>query len=290
MKNRKVNKIKMKLFGLLVVSTSLVACQQSAPPDPSVNTETFGRVGDSIHFAGHDWTVKIHETGKWGPGPNYFSGNERDITIDDNGYLHMKIVKRNDKWFSTEVVSDKNMGFGTYIFTVDADLENISDNIVLGLFTWDNNTFQTDGNSEVDIEVSKWNNKAEQRTLQYGVQPIFFGQLNEERKHRPEYPFGSLKGVSTHAFTWTEKEITWVSYAGDTYGQGTVLGEWSFDDTQPARVKQEGGNTSEPIVIPKPGSETNARINLWLVNDGGQGPETGRDVEIIIRDFQYIPL
>ncbi len=86
----------------------------------------------------------------------------------------MKIVKRNDKWFSTEVVSDKNMGFGTYIFTVDADLEDISENIVLGLFTWDNNTFQTDANSEVDIEVSKWSNKDQERTLQYGVQADLF--------------------------------------------------------------------------------------------------------------------
>ena len=283
-----MNRIK-NVLGLIILF-GLTACYQSPPPDPSVNTTDFGRVGDSIRFAGLDWTVKIHETSKWGPGPNYFSGNERDITIDSNGYLHMKIVKRNDKWYSTEVVSDKNMGFGTYIFTVDADLEDISDNIVLGLFTWDNNTFQSDANSEVDIEVSKWNNNAEVRTLQYGVQPIFFGQLNEERKYRPGYPLGSLKGVTTHAFTWTENEITWVSYAGSTYGQGQVLGEWSFDDSQPARVKEEGGKTSDPVVIPKPGSETNARINLWLVNDGGQGPEKGRDVEIIIRDFKYIPL
>ncbi len=121
--------------------------------------------------------------------------------------------------------------------------------------------------------------------------PIFFGQLNEERKYIPDYPLGSLKGITTHAFTWTEKEITWISYAGDTYGQGKVLGEWSFDDTQPTRVKQEGGKTSEPIVIPKPGSETNARINLWLVTGGSnQGPTKGKDVEMIIRNFEYRPL
>lgn len=275
-------------IGLLI----LFGCSQSKPPEPtlSVNTESFGRVGDSIRFAGLDWTVKIHENSQWGPGPNYFSGDEQDITIDSVGALHMKIVNRGGKWLSTEVVSDKNMGFGTYVFTVDADLENIPDNIVLGLFTWDNNTFQTDGNSEVDVEVSKWNNKAETRTLQYGVQPIFFGQFNEERKHRPQYDLGTLKGLTTHAFTWTETEITWISYAGPTYGQGKVLGEWSFDNTQPARVKREGGQTSDPIVIPQPGSETNARINLWLVNDGGQGPSNGKELEIVIKDFKYIPL
>jgi hypothetical protein len=268
----------------------LFGCKQSSPPEPSVNTEQAGRVGDSIRFAGLDWTVKVHETGQWGPGPNYFSGNEQDITIDSNGYLHMKIVNRDGKWFSTEVISDKNMGYGTYVFTIDADLEDIPENIVLGLFTWDNNTFLSDANSEVDIEISKWGDKSDLRTLQYGVQPINFGTLYPERMHRPEYPLGKLKGVTTHGFRWSDTTITWASYTGETYGQGELLGEWKFDTSFPARVKEEGGAKSVPVIIPAPGSETNARINLWIATWFSAGPSDGKEQEIIIRDFEYTPL
>ncbi|MFT5512100.1 MAG: hypothetical protein ACI8SE_000495 [Bacteroidia bacterium] len=270
--------------------TLLLGCKQSSPPARSVNTEVSGRVGDSIRFAGLDWTVKVHETGQWGPGPNYFSGNEQDITIDSNGYLHMKIVNRDGKWFSTEVVSDKNMGYGTYVFTIDADLEDIPENIVLGLFTWDNNTFQSDANSEIDIEISKWGDTTDLRTLQYGVQPINFGVLYPERMHRPEYPLGKLKGLTTHGFRWSDSTITWASYSGDTYGQGELLGEWQFDTSFPARVKEEGGSKSVPVIIPAPGSETNARINLWIATWYALGPANGKEQEIIIRDFDYSPL
>ena len=271
------------LFGVL-------GCHQSDPPAPSVNTSEFGRVGDSIRFAGRNWTVKVHENQQWGPGPNYFSGNEEDITIDSNGFLHMKIVNRQDKWMSTEVVADESMGYGTYIFTVEGSLDNIPENIVLGLFTWDNNTFASDANSEVDIEISRWGNAGDSTTLQYGVQPINFGTLYPERMNRPAYQAGKLNGVTTHAFTWTDTLITWVSYEGDTYGQGAMLGEWDFDLGFPARVKEEGGRKSAPVVIPAPGSETTARINLWILPWVNPAPTDGREQEIIIRNFEYRPL
>lgn len=268
----------------------LVSCKQSTPPEPSVNTEQAGRVGDSIRFAGLDWTVKVHETGQWGPGPNFFSGSEQDITIDSNGYMHMKIVNRDGKWFSTEVGCDQSMGYGSYIWTLEANLEEIPENIVLGLFTWDYNTFQSDANSEVDIEISKWGDKTDLRTLQYGVQPINFGVLYPERMHRPEYPLGKLKGVTTHGFTWSDTAIIWASYAGDTYGQGELLGEWKFDTSFPARVKEEGGSKSEPVIIPAPGAETHARMNLWIATWYAAGPADNKEQEMIIRNFEYRPL
>lgn len=282
----------IKISILILASILFVTCEQSDPPgkDKGVNTETFGRIGDSIRFSGRDWTVKIHEASQWGPGPNYFSGHEEDIFVDAQGYLHMKIVNRGGKWMSTEVVSDENLGYGTYIFTLDGDFENIPENIVLGLFTWDNTTFKKEANSEVDIEISKWGNKNDLWTLQYGVQPINFGQLNPERMFRPEYTLGKLKGVTTHGFKWSENEIVWNSYAGDTYGSGELLGTWTFDLNNPARVKTEGGQNSEAIIIPKPGPETNARINLWITPWVAAAPTDGKEQEMIIRRFEYRPL
>ncbi len=278
------------LFSICLVLA--IGCKQSDPPVTPIKVvdEPSGRVGDSIRFSGLDWKVKIYETQKWGPGPNFFSGNEEDITVDSNGFLHMKIVNRNGQWMSTEVISDDNMGYGTYIFTVDGDLENIPENIVLGLFTWDNKTFQAEANSEVDIEISKWGAKNDKWTLQYGVQPINFGTLYPERRFRPEYTLGSLVGVTTHAFTWTDTLISWVTFAGDTYGEGKVLASWKFDLNNPARIKTESGRDADPIIIPAPGLETRARINLWITPWVNAAPTDGKEQEIVIRRFDYRPI
>jgi hypothetical protein len=283
--------MKLKYIIIAIVVIAPLACKQSDPPvKQTTPVDISARVGDSIRFSGLDWTVKVHETQQWGPGPNYFSGHEDDITIDQNGYMHLKIVQRNNKWMSTEVVSDLNLGYGTYTWTLEGDYETIPENIVLGLFTWDNNTFATQANSEVDIEISKWGDKSDPYTLQYGVQPILFSTLFPERRFRPQYSFGDLKGVHTHAFTWTDSLISWVSYSGDIFGQGKVISSWTFDLNNPSRVKEENGNRSAPIIIPKPGATTNARMNLWIAPWINPAPTDGKEQEIIIRKFTYNPL
>lgn len=277
-------------FWLLLIPFLWWSCEQSDPQLSGVNTEVFGRVGDSLRFSGLDWTVKIHEDNQWGPGPNFFSGNENDVYLDENGYLHLKIVQRDERWYSTEVVADEYTGFGTYRWTIEGYPDAFPSNIVLGLFTWDNNTFSQQANSEVDIEFSKWGNANQARTLQYGVQPINFGTYFPERDYKPDYEAGTIDGVSTHEFIWTDTLITWNSYRGDQATPGQLFGSWTFDTDNPARVKNEGGRASNPIVIPEPGVTTSARMNLWILTGVSVGPVDLAPHEIIIRKFEYLPL
>jgi hypothetical protein len=261
-------------------------CKQSPPPEVDI-TDLAYRKGDKIHFSGRDWVVKKYENAMWGPGPNFFSGNEEDITIDNQGYLHMKVVKRDNKWMSTEIIGQDRLGYGTYIFTVDGNFESMPDNIVLGLFTWDDNSFQTEANSEVDIEMGKWGIPSDPSTLQYGVQPINFGTLFPERMKRQSYPTGSMNGVTTHSFLWSPDSIVWHSYTGEKVEPSKQFGYWKFDKNNPARAKTENGLTSQGIVIPKPGTNTNARINLWINTWIAAGPRDGKDLEVIVRKFEY---
>lgn len=288
-----LNISKVKSFRLMLVFVALslmLSCHQSDPPPLGVNTESFGRVGDSVRFSGYDWTVKIHETSMWGPGPNFFSGDERDIFLDEKGFLHLRIDRRNDKWMSTEVVADQFTGYGTYRWTIEGNPDAFPENVVLGLFTWDNNTFAQEANSEVDIEFSKWGNAAQARTLQYGVQPINFGPYYPERDFKPEYRSGDINGISTHEFTWTDTLISWRSYKGDQAREEFMIGSWTFNRNNPARVKNEGGNASRAIIIPAPGTTTSARINFWILTGMAPGPTNNLPLEIIIRKFEYIPL
>jgi hypothetical protein len=269
---------------IILFSSIVLLIYSCAQSDPSFNN----RDGDILTFAGRQWTIK-HANIPLGPGPNYFSDFPNDVWIDDQEYLHLSVHEYGGTWYSTEVVSVDTFGYGTYVWTIQGNLKNIDPNIVLGLFTWDNNTFQEQANSEVDIEFSKWGVDTVENTLQYGVQPINFGVYYPERVYKPEVSSDNWIGVSTHSFTWTDTLITWKSWVGPTYNDGPPLCSWTFDDDNPARIKYENNMESDPIVIPEPGSTTNARMNLWLINSN-QGLSSPFNREVIIQDFQFIPL
>lgn len=275
---------KKTIFSTLILAMLISSCEEPEQPDNI-------RFGNTVRFSGYDWEVKVSEELQ-GPGPNYFSEHPDDIYIDDDGFLHMKIVERDGRWYSTELVGKENMGYGTYRFTIQGDFINIPENIVVGLFTWDNNTFQQQANSEVDVELAKWGDATKTNTLQYAVQPVAFGTYYPERVNSPDSTEWALDGVSTHVFTWTDSLISWWSYAGPDIDDDMLISEWTFDDTNPARVKEEGGQSSLPVVIPAPGETTNARINFWILPLAGQpaGPVGGEEQEYIVREFGYTPL
>jgi hypothetical protein len=261
------------------------ACEQSDPPPftPVIST------GD-LQFSGISWRVKSSGAGKLGPGPNYFSDSTKNVFVDNQGYLHLKITKEGNTWQCAEVISIPTYGYGTYVFSVASNVADIDKNVVMGFFTWDSAAFYTQANSEVDIEFAKWGASNDSLTLTYSVQPVWFSNPVPyyERSNRPVIPVSKLKNPSVHAFKWTDTLITWNSYEGTTYPGTNLISSWFFDDTNIPRVKIEGGNQSQPIVIPAPGGDVHARINLWLLN--GLGPSNNQDVELIVKEFKFIPL
>ena len=281
----------MKIFQIILLCILSIClftgCYQSPPPpiDPNQMPIDSGE----IFFSGYGWNKKA-STFPVGPGPNFFSEADKNIWLDANGFLHLKITKENGQWKSAELVSTANLGYGTYIFTLASDVSQLNEKAVLGLFTWDNNSFAEQGNSEVDIEFSRWNNESDTLTLTYSVQPVIFDNpvAYAERSFHPQMQVSTLKSLSTHAFTWKSDLIAWKSYLGDQYPGTQQLASWSFDLSNPPRTKIEGGKTSAPIIIPAPGQTTNARMNLWLL--GGQAPSDGKEIEVVIKRFQYIPL
>ena len=275
----------IRLFTLSLAITVLItfsACEQSEPPET-------GRVGDKVFFSGYEWNVKS-STQLQGPGPNFFSNAQSDIYVDESGYVHLHISKRGDTWYSTELVSSENMGYGTYSFTIEGDFVNMPENIVVGLFTWDNDTFFEQANSEVDVELSKWGETNKTNTLQYAVQPVAFSTYFPERVANPEGTEWALIGVSTHIFHWTDTLITCRSYAGEEEIEANLISTWEFDLDNPARVKEEGGNSSQPIIIPAPGVTTNARLNFWRLPWVDDSNISDDRQELIIRAFDYIPV
>jgi hypothetical protein len=221
-----------------------------------------------IRFAGYDWLVKRH-CERAGPGPNYFSDSSENVWVDEDGYLHLRIVKKDDKWYCSEVIADSSMKYGTYVFTVEGRVDLLDENIVLGLFTWEDCVAEYNYR-EIDIEVSRWGDPCNPDNAQFVVQPWNNAgnmlRFNIDLRRRPEK-------TTTHVFTWNQHKVYFRSYYGDFSLKPSVqdtIACWDYTCND----------------IPPAGQE-NPRINFWLMN--GQPPMNRQNVEVIIKRFQFIP-
>jgi hypothetical protein len=274
---------KIFTFGLLAL---LAAAGQAADKPAAAGKPR------TVQFSGYRWLVKQSDQ-RVGPGPNYFSGREENVWVDKEGNLHLKITQRDGKWWAAEVYSQKDFGHGTYVFQVTGRPDNLDQNAVLGLYTWDNTTFMTDANSEIDIEFARWGDPA-QKILQYSVQPTrgpdaAQGQTYRERWFEEE-PLITT-GASTHTFTWLRDRVSFASYDGRRSSSlPKPLARWTFSGNQPARRAKDEG-VSRPVVFPRPGRNTKAQMNLWLNDSNGDGagdaPSDGKEIEIVIEKFEF---
>ncbi len=269
----------------VLIGLSFISCKQSDPPVPD---DPSGK-GD-LYFSGYYWNIKNSNGTQAGPGPNIFTNAPANIWLDASNMLHLKITKTNNTWLCSEIISSKAFGYGTYIFTTASDLTILNEKTIFGLFTWNSYSFQTQANSEVDIEFSRWNAASDSLLITYSVQPVWFDNPSPyvERTRKPPMQVSKLHGACTHMFKWTPAMITWETYEGDSYPGTNLLSSWSFNNTNPPRNKLENGLISNPIVIPAPEDSTNVRFNLWLLN--GQAPSNNQEQEVVLKSFRFIPL
>jgi hypothetical protein len=212
----------------------------------------------TINFSGYEWYVKdsLVSGEKWGPGPNWWNGSSESVWVDFRGYLHLKIVKVGSQWHCAEVWSKESFGYGQYLFQVDPFVEMMDKNIILGLFTYYNDT------QEIDIELAKWGDLNAENS-QYVVQPYY----NEGNMKRFNTEFQNR--TTTHSFIWTNNSIQFSSGFGNisNYNQSTYT-QWTYT------------GKDNPI----PGTEK-VHINLWLMN--GLPPSNNQEFEVIIERFEF---
>jgi len=217
-----------------------------------------------IEFSNYNWLIKDSEQQRVGPKSNYFSDSKRNVWVDSEGQLHLKIIRRKRGWYCAEVISEKSFGYGKYIFYVASRVDQLDKNVVSGLFIWDDSS--GDNHREIDIEFSKWSKK-EGKNAQFAIQP----STRPGNTHKLNIQLE--ENYSTHSFDWKEENIFFQSLYGhypsppaDNY----VIESWNY--------------TGESI--PEPGNEK-VRINLWLI-EGSSSPDD-MEAEIIIKKFEFVP-
>src|SRR5260370_4331204 len=80
-------------------------------------------------------------------------GSPSNVSIDSDGYLHMKISHAGGTWTAAEIFTVDRLGFGTYQWQIDAPVDRLDPNVVVGLFPYGPNGPRT---NEIDIEYAFW--------------------------------------------------------------------------------------------------------------------------------------
>ncbi len=229
---------------------------------PLENESLFSDTMRTIEFSGYTWYVK-NSKNCIGPGPNYFTDSKDAVWVDEHGRLHLTIKKNKNRWYCTEVFTQKFLGYGEYTFVIASPIDNLDIYAVLGFFTWDE-TAPEKNYREIDIEFARWG-IAEGPNVHYSVQPWEF-----EGNHK-KFSLTIKKTYSKHQFSWTSKKIQFISQESDNNSQADwkTIASWEYTGTD----------------LPPPGP-VQARINLWLMN--GKAPVDQKSIEVIIDSFNYL--
>jgi hypothetical protein len=196
-------------------------------------------------------------------------GDPQNVTVDANGYLHLRIANSGGTWTASELFTTDRLGFGTYQWQVDGPIDTYDKNVVLGLFPYGPAAgIGADSTNEIDIEYSRWGqmNGPNGDWTDYPASGTTIGEMS--------YTF-SLGGgtLSTSRFVWSSSSIA-SSLLGDLQPVGSVTGlikSWTYAPANPAtNIPQQ----SLPL-----------GMNLWCFD---APPSDGKSVEIIIRDFTYV--
>ncbi len=242
---------------------TLVSPSPTALPSTlsSANGESFDRI---IKFSGQEWKVKFSNE-LVGPGPNYFSDSPESVWVDESGQLHLKVIYKDGSWYCAEVVTAQSLGYGSYQFKISSGAASLDKNVVLGLFTWDTMAPQFNYR-EIDVELSRWGEETD-LNAQFVVQPW------EQSGNRYRFAIDPQADSSTHIFVWSPESVQFLSLLGDAQSPepNNIIEQWSYTGTG----------------IPPADDSANARINLWLF--GGQPPFDGKEMEIVLSSFEFIP-
>ena len=212
------------------------------------------RASRVLTFSGYEWDVRSIPSDRGGPN-DYDPDN---AWTDARGMMHLKLARREGRWTSAEVILKRELGHGTYLFTVH-DVSGLDPAAALGLLTWD--TEGVDQNHrELDVEISRWGDP-KLPNAQYVVQP-FYVPANVAR-------FSAPAGTLTHSFRWEPGRVVFRTFRGARAAEGAQVARHEFTSG-----------------IPTPGGER-VRMNLYYFRYAPAPPQ--KDVEVVIERFQYVP-
>jgi len=218
----------------------------------------------TLNWKGREW--KITSGGMAGVA----RGNPANIRVDENGFLHLGIVKRGGTWSASELFTIGNLGFGTYQWVVEGDVYAMDKSTVLGLFTYGpSHHIGVDAENEIDIEFSQWNRTCNGCNADFTVYPST-GNRKPNGVSAWEDNFHVVGGnLTTARMERTAGRITFTIMKG-------VQPIGKTEDVLKTEV-YSSNTTNIPQELSPVG------INLWCFKEA-----PAADQSVIIRDFQFV--
>ena len=218
----------------------------------------------TLNWKGHTWQVTS------GGMAGVCQGSPNNVTVDANGYLHFKISNNGGTWTASEMFTTDKLGFGTYQWQVDGPIDTFDKNVVLGLFPYGPTAgIGGDGTNEIDIEYSRWGQAkgVNGDWTDYPASGKTIGELSYD------FTLGGAT-LSTSRLSWSKTSLTsWLIGGLAPIGSTTGL------------IKPRTYAPQNPITnIPQQALPLG--MNLWCFD---APPSDAKPVEIVIRDFQFVP-
>jgi hypothetical protein len=223
------------------------ACAAAMAAHPSLASASRA---PTVSWSGDSWTVR---PASWRglPGPNRWSA--QNVAVD-GGILRLAIARARHGWTCAEIQSRRSFGYGRYEFVVNSDLARLDPWVVLGLFTYGEDSPRP--HNEIDIEVAKWGRRRDPTNAQFVEQATRTRGRVKRVTVPPRPPY-------TMWWEWTSGRIAW----GITDGTGAPVSEHS------KRTRFE------------PAGEL-VHLNLWLA----EGHAPAQPVAIEIASFAHTAL
>lgn len=210
-----------------------------------------------LSFAGYRWDVKA---GFGHPGPNLWSNHPDHVWVDENGDLHLSLLRENGHWFASEVISKEKFGYGTYTFRLKSDPSAYCPNAVAAIFLFGDNE------NEIDIELTRWGNPDNPNIGNYVIQP------STVHGNHYRFPIEFEGSHTTHQIVWSPGKVLFQSWHGHESDPDPHLeiASWKYTGNQ---VPEEG--------------DMRLHFNLWLFR--GLLPDQPNPHHLVISDFEFIP-
>src|SRR5262249_11105358 len=175
----------------------------------------------TLAFSGYDWEVRQQPTDRHGMN-DY---DARNVWLDDDGHLHMRLSQRDGRWTSADVRMTRSLGYGTYSFDL-RDTSELDPSVAFSMYTWD--ALGADQNfRELTVDVSRWGDP-DSMNGQFVVQP--------ENVPANVFRFAIPSGLVTHSFRWEPGRVAFKTVRRTGTPRGGVIAERMFT----ARVPSPG--------------------------------------------------
>lgn len=230
----------------------------------------------TINWKGQVWEVTGAEP-IGAPSNGQINGNTSNVSVDSNGYLHVKITQSGGTFTGAQLFTQNNLGFGTYQFQIEADLANLEKGVVLGLFPYGPTAgIGVDGENEIDIEFSKWNDPGSGNNADFTYYPqTGHGDSN----YTPSFEHNFF--VNFGGATQTTSRIEWTP----TSINSTIMTGFQPVGTTANVISPNDYYAPSNPSIKIPQQALPLGINLWTY-----GSKPTKALDIVIRDFTFVPM